>query len=610
MKIAKLIILLTILVMAQLAHSQIELGDAKMTGGGLFTTGYQGAYGDETPSNHGLDFGFDGRFNGSYYSPNFLSFSVNPYWGQSRNDSESQSITGSQGVNASANLFTGSHFPGSVNYHHDADSTGSFGVVGQPGFTTHGSTDGFGVNWSALLPNLPTLSVGYSQGSGHSTIFGTDQQDSSSARLFNLHSNYEIEGFRLSAYFDHNSLHSDFPAFIAETGAATQDSSGQDYGGGIEHALPLHGSFYVNYNHSSATADFLSNRGQNNDISSVSTYADSTETANATFHPSNKLTLNVNQNYTDNLSGYLAQNLGISGAPAQALDLGSGTYSSTLGGGASYSFTNFLSAQAQATYYEQHYFGKSYSGEFLSGTVDYSKKFLKTFTFSGSVIDSSNGQGTNAVGFVGNINAFRRFGGWQASGQLSYAQNVQTILVTYTTSYYSYRGNVNRRLIGNLRWIAAFSGNHSGLSQSAGNSSHAESYSTSLGMRRWSVNGFYSQANGISILGAGGLFTPTPTPGLTNLILFTGSSYGGGASVTPIKRMSFSGTFSRAISDTLASTNSHNSTEVFSGQLQYHLRRISLLAGYTRFTQGISAIGAPVNSTSYFVGASRWFDFF
>jgi hypothetical protein len=74
--------------------------------------------------------------------------------------------------------------------------------------------------------------------------------------------------------------------------------------------------------------------------------------------------------------------------------------------------------------------------------------------------------------------------------------------------------------------------------------------------------------------------------------------------------MSISGTFSRAISNTLATIDSHNNTEIYNAQLQYHLRRISLQAGYTRFTQGISAIGAPVNNTSYFVGMTRWFDFF
>ena len=613
MKVANRIIGLAGLVMAQLAaaqQQQLSVGEnTKLNAGALFTFGYAGAYGDEIPSNHGLDFGVDGKLSGSYYNPNFLSFTAHPYYNQSRADSDYQSITGASGIDATANFFTGSNFPGSVNYRYDANSTGTFGLTGQPNFTTYGRGQGFGINWSALLPDWPTLSVGYSQGSGHGTLYGTDQETDSSTRLFNVHSNYQISGFRLNAYFDHNSLNSKYPEFLSGE-QAVQDSSGHDFGFGAQHSLPLHGSFYVNYNRASASSDYVSNQGQNDGTSNTSSYTDSTETTNASFHPTTKLSLNVTQNYTDNLTGYLAQNLGSNGTAPPGVNLGSGSYSSTLGGGATYNFTNFLSAQAQATYYDQHYFGNSYTGEYLSGTLNYGKRLFDMFTFSASVIDSSNGQGNNALGFVGNVNFFHRIGRWQTSGQFSYAQNVQTLLVTYTSSYYRYSANLHRRIPGGMTWTAAFNGNHSGLTNYQGSSTHSEGYSTSLSMRRLAINGFYTQSSGVSLLGAGGVIQPEPTPGLTDFILFSGSSYGGGASVTPVRRLSISGSFSRAISNTIAATTSHNNMEIFNAQMQYHLRRIGLQAGYTRFTQGISAIGAPVNSTTYFVGMTRWFDFF
>ena len=613
MRVANRILGLTILVMTQLAAAQqLPVGEnTKLNAGGLFTFGYTGGYGDQIPSNHGLDFGFDGKFSGYYYNPNFISFTAHPYYDQSRADSSSQSLTGASGVDATANFFAGSHYPGSVTYHYDANSTGTFGLAGQPDFTTYGRSNGFGINWSALVPGLPTLSVGYSQGSGNSTLYGTDQKADSDTRLFNVHSNYQIAGFRLNSYYTHNSLHSVFPAFLSGDQAENQGSSGQDFGFGAQHNLPMRGLFYVNYNRASANNDFVSSGGQNNEnTSNTSNYTESAETANATFHPTQKLSFNGTQNYTDNLTGYLVQNLGNGGAPVAGLNLGSGSHSSTLGGGATYQFTNFLSTSAQAMYYNQFYFGQSYTGEYLSGTVNYNKRLFDMFTFSASVIDSSNGQGTNAVGFVGNINFYRRIGHWSTSGQFSYAQNVQTLLVTYTTSYYSYRANVSRRLPGGIQWISAFSGNHSGLTNYQGTDTHSESYSTSLSMRRLAINGYYSASSGVSLLGAGGIVQPAPTPGLTDTILFSGSSYGGGVSVTPVKRLSVAGTFSRAISDTIASTTSHNNTEVFNAQLQYRLRRIGLQAGYIRFTQGISAVGAPVNNTSYFVGMTRWFDFF
>lgn len=608
MKVVNRIVELMVLLMAQLAAAQLAIGDnTKLNAGALFTFGYSGAYGDEVPSTHGLDFGVDGRLSGYYYNPNFLSFTATPYYNQSRANSNYQSLTGASGVNGTANLFSGSHFPGSVSYHYDANSTGTFGLAGQPNFTTYGKSQGFGINWSALLPNLPTLSVGYSQGSGHSTIYGTDQQANSSTRLFNLHSNYDVAGFRFNGYFDHNSINSQFPEFLAGQQEALQDSTGHDFGFGAQHSLPLHGLFSVNYSRATANSDYLSNAGQNTNNSS---YTDSSETAVASFHPTTKLSLNVTQNYTDNLTGYLTQNLVGTGISEPGLNLGSGSHSSTVGGGATYQFNAFLSAQAQATYYDQYYFGKSYTGSYLSGTVNYGRRILNMFTFSASVIESSNGQGNNAVGFVGTVNFYRSLGRWQTSGQFTYAQNVQTELVTYTTSYYNYSANVHRSLPGGIQWTAAFNGTHSGLTNYQGTTNHSEGYSTSLGMRRFSVNGLYVKSSGLSLLGAGVLVTPTPTPGLNNFISFGGSSYGGGISATPVRRMVISGSFSRAISDTIASTTSHNNTEIFNAQLQYHLRRIGLQSGYTRFTQGVSAIGVPANNTSYFVGITRWFDFF
>ncbi|MGA7475131.1 MAG: hypothetical protein WBW60_20520, partial [Candidatus Sulfotelmatobacter sp.] len=81
--------------------------------------------------------------------------------------------------------------------------------------------------------------------------------------------------------------------------------------------------------------------------------------------------------------------------------------------------------------------------------------------------------------------------------------------------------------------------------------------------------------------------------------------------VTPFKRLSIAGNFSRSISETLASVSSHNDVEVLNCQMQYHLRKIGLQAGYLRFTQGITAIGGlPANTTSFYGGITRWFDFF
>jgi len=616
MKAAYRILALAVLVTLPLAHAQnqapnqtpeLSIGDAKLTAGGLFTFGYTGDYGDVVSSDHGLTFGVDGRVAGYYYNPNFLSFTATPYYNQSRDNSSYQSLTGATGVSANVDLFRGTHFPGSVSYRYDRNTSGTFGLTGQPNFTTIGKGQGFGINWSALLPNLPTLTVGYTQGDGSGTIYGTSETTNSNTRLFNVRSGYEIEGFRLNAFYDRNSLSSKFPEFLAGQTESVQQSTGNDVGLGAQHVLPLHGQFYANYNRSTADSKYFTDAGLN---SNQSSYIDDIVNTGASFHPTMKLTLNVTENYTSNLNGYLSQSLGGVGTSQPGLSLGSGAHSSTVGGGATYQFTNNLSATSMATYYDQEYFGQNYTGTYLSGTVNYGRRLLDMFTFSGSVIDSSNGQGTNALGFVGNVNFFHNIGGFQTSGVFTYAQNVQSLLVTYTTSYYSYSANVHRNLPVGLRWTAAFNGTHSGLTNYQGTNSRGEGYSTSVSSRKFTLTGNYTQSTGISLLGAGGFVPITATPGVTDFITFGGSSYGGGLSFTPLKRLVLAGSFNRAISNTTGQTISHNSTEIFNAQMQYHMRRIGLQGGYTRFTQGISAVGAPANTTTYFVGVSRWFDFF
>ena len=278
-----------------------------LSAGGLFTVGYAGDYGNDIPSSHGLQFGASGTLNGYYYNPNFLNFSITPYYNQSKADSDYQSLTNASGVAATANFFTGSHFPGSVNYRYDYNSTGTFGLTGAPNFTTQGTGQGFGVNWSALFPGWPTLSVGYQQGSGSGTLYGTNQESSSSQRLFNLHSTYHLAGFNLNAYYDHDTLNSVFPEFLTGEGEQVSNSSGQDFGVGASRSLPWwNGQFYGSYNHSSYSND---QRAGTEQSSITSGYTADAETAGATFHPTQKLSLYANQNFTNNLSAYLNGNL-------------------------------------------------------------------------------------------------------------------------------------------------------------------------------------------------------------------------------------------------------------------------------------------------------------
>lgn len=613
--LAKYIGILAILALPSTLSAQIKVGDnVHLNASGSFEGGYAGVYGDEIQSSHGINLGLNGSLSGDYFNPNFLNFVLTPYYNQSRDNSSYQSLSGASGIAGTANIFTGSHFPGSVSYHYDHNSTGTLGLTGVPDFTTQGNSQGFSVNWGLLFANWPTFSVGYSQGSGNSTLYGTDQETSGNNRMITLRSGYQVAGFRLSASFDHNTYNSVFPQFLVGQQEASDDSSNNNFDFSASHNLPLHGTFSASYARASGTSNYLTTSDGQDVAGSTNDYTTQNEFATATFHPTKKLGLFVNENFIDSLSGALNLTLINSGALPIYPNLGSGSHSLTYGGGANYQLTNYISAYAQATHYDQYYFGQNYSGNFVSGTINYNKKILDLFTVSAGVVDSSSVNGDNAVGFMGNINYFHRFGTWETSGTFSYAQNVQTLLITYTTSSYNYNARVRHRLFYGINWIAAFNGSHSGLSQQAGTSNHAESYSTSLSTRRFSLTANYSSGSGLSVLGTAGLVPLPPIPGVPTMdtILYGSSSYGGGVSATPLRRLTIAASYSRAISNTTGYTYSHNNTEVFNSQLQYRLRRISLLAGYTKFTQGISAVtgGSQPSTSSFFVGVSRWFNFF
>jgi len=596
-----------------LAHAQVQLGENwHLTADGEATFGYSGDYGDQIESTHGLNFGFNGTTAGYFYNPNFINFAVTPYYNQSRNDSTSQSLSDASGVTATANFFGGSHFPGSVSYHYDYNTTNLLGQPGVPNFLTQGNDQGIGIGWAALFPGWPTLSVGYQQGSGSGTVSGTDLTTSSSNRVFNLHSTYNWSGFLLNAYYTHNSYDTVLPEFLSGTVSdENENASGNDVGFSASRHIPLNGEFYASFDRSSISSNFLAPQVENDNTNT--TLTNDLETAGATFHPTQKFGFFVNETYISDLSGYLNQGLISSGVTP--VNLGSGSHSFTGGGGVNYAFTDNLIGQVQATYYDQAYYNQTFSGTYLAGTLYYNKRLWDMFSFYGSVVDSATPEtGTNTVGFIGNVNFFRRFGGWAVTGNFNYAQNVQSVLITETTSYYSYSANVHHRLGSRWHWTGAYGATHSGITNQAGTDYHSQSFSTSLSMRTLGINGFYQSSSGNSLITAAGIIPLPVTPGIEpdNVIQFTGDGFGGGLSYTAFRRLSLSAAYSRSLSDTLSnSIYSRNSTTVFNTQMQYHLRRIGVLAGYTRFFQGISATGIlPSTENSFFVGITRYFKFF
>jgi hypothetical protein len=604
-----LFLLVTQLVWGQSGYPGITVGEnLHLQSSGTVTAGYSSDFGDVTSSAHNINLGVSGSVDGFYYHPNFISFNVTPYYNQSKSDSASQSLSNSSGVSGTANLFTGTHFPGTISYRTDFNSTTSSNVIGEPNFTSKGNGQGYSIGWGATVPHWPTLAVGYSHGRGTSNVYGTSTESQTSNNTLNLHSSYILASFPINAYYTHTDYNSDFPEILTTQVMNTSNSSGYNYGFDTNHKLPIHGTGYFNY----SSSNFSSQFGTKGNIDNTS-YSTSSESAGAFFVPTKEFSFSLNEHYVSDLSGAIAQTYAGSGV-IPAVDLGRGSHSLTLNGALSYEIAKNVLSSVQITNIQQHFFGSDYSSTYASGTLTYAKRIFDMFTVSATMLDSQSNLSSNSLGFGVNLGYFHKFGRWSTSGNFSYFQNAQTMLVIYTQSSYNYNARFSRYLTRRLQWISGINGTHSGLSAQPGSSNHSENYNTSLSTSRYMVNASYSRSTGQSLLSGSGLVPVQPTPGIptSELTVYSGNGINVGASASPIRNLTIAGSYSRSLNNTLSSgVASRNRSEQLYGQVQYHLRRLNLLAGYTRLTQGISAAGtAPTSETSYFVGVSRWFKFF
>jgi hypothetical protein len=625
-------VLTGVVFLAAALAAQLKVGDdLSLSANANVSVGYNDSYGTGG-SSHGVGVGGTAAVNGYFYNPNFLSFNVNPYYNQSRSNSTFGSVTDASGVTLASSIFSGSHFPGSVNYSANFNGTGNYGIPGIANFNTNGNSQGLGVTWSALLPDLPTLTVGYQMGNSNYSLYGTDQTGNSDFRSFYANSNYSFKGFNLGGGFSKGSSNALIPGVIVGGQDQTSTTDSTNYALSVSHQLPWHGSFSSSFNRSDMNSDYLGYTF-NGTIDRVG--------ASAGFNPTQKWSFSVGADYTDNFSGSLWQAIvpgaasnGTSGTATSSLTSGTSaaTDASTASGGSvnaiqqgshawnamfntTYAFAPNLQAQGTIQRRDQSYSGISYGSTLYSGGLYYQRQVMGGYLGSSlSVVDSTlDGSSQNSLGFTTTVNYNRQIHGWQVGGYFNYAQNVQTILVTYMNSYYNFSGNLSRRL-GRIYWTASGSGSRVGLSAVAGSSSSGQSFSTSLGTSRIALAANYSQSNGNSLAGGSGLL-PTPIPPIippSLLVLYGGTSYGASLSGSPVRHMTASASWVRASSNLNnagnASWNHFDSQNVYA---QYQFRQIGLNGGYTRLVQGFSASGtAPASFSSFYIGVYRWFNIF
>jgi hypothetical protein len=120
----------------------------------------------------------------------------------------------------------------------------------------------------------------------------------------------------------------------------------------------------------------------------------------------------------------------------------------------------------------------------------------------------------------------------------------------------------------------------------------------------------------MAILTANGLVTVPgnlPPPVLGNeFTSYDSKGWGFNASGTVMRRLVLNAGFSKSNGHTIDPLlTTATATELINATAQYRIRKIFLNAGYTRLKQNVGALGTqPIDVTTYFIGFSRWFNFF
>jgi hypothetical protein len=585
--------------------AQVEVGGFNVRMNGDINAGYTGDLSGLGGSDHGLGFGGNGTLSGFYYNPNFISFTVNPYYDRSQNNSTASSITDSSGYVANANIFEGSHFPGFVSFNQTWNSSGTFGIPGVTGLTTVNNNHGFAMGWSELVPGLPSLTASFSDSSGASSLLGNSAETDSTQRTFTVRSGYRLRGFDLNAGFLHLTTDVTSPTFVEGGLAENSSGSSNTFQFFVGHSLPLHGHIQGNYTRTDYNNNFSSG-GSNGTSNSVDVYG------SVVLGP---LPVTTSLDYTDNLYGSFEQSLLSNGQPLISTFLTPVSRSFNLNVSTSYTLFNQVRVSGFVARQEQYITGQSFgvTQYGMNANYNFARHLLKGLTVTAGVVDSASKYGNGRVGLIGNLSYVRNFGGWEFQGNYGYNQTTQTMLAVYTTSSMLYTANVRHKLGQRLYWNIGAGGGKSGFEQQAGSGSRSEGFNTNLSWRGITAAANYSESNGTSVLTPTGLVAvPLPIVSANDLVVFNGRSWGYSLGATPVRRMVITGSYSRAISATLGeSLVSNNQTELVTSQLRYQFRKMYFYSGVTWTRQSVSSLNTPpVDLRSYFFGISRWLSIF
>jgi len=613
MKRAITILVVFMLALAARLLAQVKSGEASMNLSGTVSVGYTDDYSNVGGSDHSVIGAGTGDLSGSYYNPNFLSFDVQPFYNQSRLNSTYQSMIASSGVSASAKIFSGSDFPGSISYASAFNSSGNFGIPGVANYTTHGNSDTFAVIWGVHLDDLPRLNLSFSRGDNTYSVYGTSSEGRLHADTFSATTAYQIAGFNLNGGYQYAGNKIETPEFLTGELPEQSDSGVNTFSFGVGHNMPWNGSFSAGATHT----HIHTNLGDTTSSDNFDTTID-TVTGGLYFSPLAHLSVGANTYYTDNLEGTLYSALVSVGASVPGTEVQASSHDLSLTGYGNYEMpAQHLTLHAFVEHQQQTFLGVSFASQSYNGTATYSN-LLAGGSFNGVLGVTRTSLDTthqSLLGLNSSVNYTHQIQRWTVAGGLGYSQDTQTVLIAYTSSGFNYSGSVGRRIGRKSYWGAYASGARSVLTDQPGTANSSHSYTTSLSLPHFSINGSYSLSNGNALLTSTGLVaTPVPVTVITPaaVVLYNARAYSVGFGSSPIRRLTMSATYAKAWSATESpSTSSNNNTENLNLLMVYQFRKLGFQAGYSRLLQGFSASGTPPALVgSYFIGISRWFNFF
>ncbi len=613
MKRIAAIIAVSVLVFGARAFGQITRGDTSLNLNATISAGYTDDFSNLAGSDHSITGSGSADLSGSYFSPNFLSFDIQPFYNQSRVNSNFQSITSSSGVNASAKIFGGSHYGGSISYNTTFNGSGNFNVPGLADFTTHGNSNVLALAWGLHPENLPSLNLSFSNANNSYSVYGADTRGNLHSNTFSITSAYKIAGFTLNGGYQFNDSKALTPEFLTTTAAESSDTSANSFSFGIGHNLPWAGTFtaaatrlYLN----SDLGDTTLNDHFNTTIDTIS--------STVNFAPLAHLHVGADSYYTDNLEGTLFNTLINSGVVVPESPTEQSSHDLSFTGYANYEMpAQHLILHAYAERQQQTFLGVSFASTSLNGIANYSNQ-LYGGTFNGLLgltrtsIDTTH---QSLLGINSSVTYTHQIQRWAVGGSFTYSQDAQTVLISYTTSGYTYNANLGRKIGRKSYWGAYASGAKSLLNAQPDTANSSQSFGSSLSLYRFTLNGSYSDSNGNALLTSTGLVsTPVPLPIINpaDVVFFNGKSYSAGFGANPVRGLTMSATYSKALSGTEStSLNSRNDNQNLNVLITYNFRKLSFITGYSRLQQGFSLSNTqPAMVGSFFVGISRWFNFF